>query len=107
MIKNFIYFFKKKVKSSIIKISKVLKIFPDEIQENFEINYNDTKILFSPSNDITYRRWSKFQKDGKEKNTIEFIDKFEKDNIFFDIGANVGVFSLYASLKKKSESLCI
>jgi FkbM family methyltransferase len=101
MIKNFIYFFKKKVKSSIIKISKVLKIFPDEIQENFEINYNDTKILFSPSNDITYRRWSKFQKDGKEKNTIEFIDKFEKDNIFFDIGANVGVFSLYASLKKK------
>ena len=43
--KNFIYFFKKKIKSSIIKISKVLKIFPDEIQENFEINLS-RKVYF-------------------------------------------------------------
>ena len=34
----------------------------------------------------------------KEKSTIEWIDKMQK-GFFWDIGANVGVYSLYASLK--------
>jgi FkbM family methyltransferase len=35
----------------------------------------------------------------KEPETIEWIDKFEKDDIFWDIGANIGVYSLYAAKK--------
>ena len=36
----------------------------------------------------------------KEPETIEWIDGFEKNSVFWDIGANVGVYSLYAGLKK-------
>ena len=39
----------------------------------------------------------------KEPETIEWIDGFEKNSVFWDIGANVGVYSLYAGLKKGVE----
>jgi FkbM family methyltransferase len=32
----------------------------------------------------------------KEPDTIKWIDGFQQDDIFWDVGANVGVFSLYA-----------
>ena len=35
----------------------------------------------------------------KEKDTIEWIDSFNKKDIFWDIGANVGCYSLYAGSK--------
>jgi FkbM family methyltransferase len=36
----------------------------------------------------------------KEPETIEWIDGFEGNSVFWDIGANVGVYSLYAGMKK-------
>ena len=41
----------------------------------------------------------------KEPDTIEWIDEFEENSVFWDIGANVGTYSLYAGLKKKIEVL--
>tara|TARA_B100000768_G_C11283967_1_gene380634 strand:- start:1461 stop:2213 length:753 start_codon:yes stop_codon:yes gene_type:complete len=38
---------------------------------------------------------------SKEIDTIEWIDGFDKKDIFFDIGANIGVYSLYAAKKVK------
>lgn len=38
---------------------------------------------------------------NKEIATIEWIDNFEDDSVFWDIGANIGVFSLYAAKTKK------
>ncbi|MBI9082637.1 MAG: FkbM family methyltransferase [Desulfobacterales bacterium] len=35
----------------------------------------------------------------KEPETIEWINTFNKEDIFWDIGANVGVYSLYAALR--------
>lgn len=35
----------------------------------------------------------------KEPETIEWINNFKKDSIFWDIGANVGVYSLFAGIK--------
>jgi FkbM family methyltransferase len=35
----------------------------------------------------------------KEPETIEWIDTFSDGDVFWDIGANVGVYSLYAALK--------
>ena len=35
----------------------------------------------------------------KQPATIEWIDRFEPGGIFWDIGANVGVYSLYAALR--------
>src|SRR5204862_1402974 len=34
---------------------------------------------------------------SKQPATIEWIDSFKPDSVFWDIGANVGVFSLYAA----------
>src|SRR5690606_7838052 len=34
----------------------------------------------------------------KEPETRRWIDEFQADDIFWDIGANIGVFSLYAAL---------
>jgi FkbM family methyltransferase len=36
----------------------------------------------------------------KEPETIAWINSFTEDDIFFDIGANVGVFSLYAAHRR-------
>lgn len=35
----------------------------------------------------------------KEPETIEWINTFNKDDILWDIGANIGVYSLYAALR--------
>jgi FkbM family methyltransferase len=37
---------------------------------------------------------------SKEKDTIQWIDGFEDGTVFWDVGANVGVYSLYAALRK-------
>ena len=36
----------------------------------------------------------------KEPETIEWIDNFENNTVFWDIGANIGIYSLYAALNK-------
>ena len=36
----------------------------------------------------------------KEEDTIRWIDDFEDKAVFWDIGANVGVYSLYAAVRK-------
>src|SRR4029077_16847996 len=37
---------------------------------------------------------------SKEEDTIRWIDDFEKRVIFWDIGANVGVYTFYAAVRK-------
>src|ERR1700722_13685174 len=36
----------------------------------------------------------------KEPETIEWIDSFAEGDVFWDIGANVGIYSLYAAAKR-------
>ncbi len=38
---------------------------------------------------------------SKEPDTIEWIDRFEPDDVLWDVGANVGVFSLYAACRRQ------
>ena len=37
---------------------------------------------------------------SKEPDTIEWIERFEPSDVFWDVGANVGVFSLYAAMRR-------
>ena len=66
--------------------------------------FKDKKILFYSTNEMTISRAILFGK--KEKEVYQFIDRYlEKEDIFFDIGANVGVFSIYSSLFKEAKSI--
>ena len=96
-----IIFFKKIIKSIVIYISKKINIYPENLYNKKKISYNSIDISYAPSNNIVKRRWLKFEKDGKEKNTIDWINSFKDHEVFFDIGANIGVFSIYAGLKHK------
>lgn len=46
---------------------------------------------------ITHYRWQSY--NGKEPETLDWIDGWTQDAIFFDIGANIGVYTVYAALR--------
>ena len=64
-------------------------------KRSIETNYGVLK-LFCP-NELTLWRAKTFF--TKEPETLKWIDSFKSDAIFYDIGANVGLYSLYAAAK--------
>lgn len=96
-LKTFVLFVLKYLRYKPINVH----IFPNELKKNHFINFNDIKINYSASSELCLRRWKAFEKKGKEEDTINWINNFKKESVFYDIGANVGVFSLYAAIKKK------
>ena len=42
----------------------------------------------------------------KEPETLTWMDSFEENAIFYDIGANVGLYSIYAAIKKDVQVFC-
>jgi len=58
---------------------------------------NDKIVFFCPSNTAIYRAESLFT---KEPETIDWIKSFDQNDYFWDIGANVGVFSLFSASRK-------
>lgn len=68
------------------------------------INYEGKKkkIILKADNYITHFRSTLFFL--KEKEVRFFIDKYlDKNQIFFDIGANIGIFSLYSAIRKNAK----
>ena len=62
------------------------------------VDIDGVKFNLSCTNWITHFRWYLFK--TKEQEVRHFIDQYVKDgDVFFDIGANVGVFSIYAAKK--------
>lgn len=72
-----------------------------------EITLKNHKIKFFVPNKLTHYRASTIL--NKEPETIEWIENFEKKNnekiIFWDIGANVGLYSIYAANFHKNISV--
>ena len=96
--------------SILVFLDKIFKIitkrsllisFNDFIQERSykSIKILDTEIKFFVPNQIT--NWRVDTYFSKEPETLEWIDSFEKKEnlIFWDIGANIGLYSIYNSLK--------
>ncbi len=79
-----------------------------KIISNFqETSYIEKKILstnlkFFVPNEISNWRVKTFF--DKEPETLEWIDSFHKDKkiIFWDIGANIGLYSIYAAIRHKN-----
>lgn len=61
------------------------------------VAYDDITLLFSTPNALNKYRADTFS--SKEPETLEWIDLMSKDSVFWDIGANVGLYSCYAAKK--------
>ena len=61
-------------------------------------------LLLTTPNFITrYRQKTFFT---KEPDTLKWIESFDRNSVFYDIGANVGLYSIYAGLIKNSRVYC-
>ena len=86
----------------LIKIFFKLFNYPLNIPIKRYVFYkNGVNIFVNTNNSLTYRRWKNFETTGKETETLNWIDSFEDNSVFYDIGANIGVFSVYGAIKKK------
>jgi len=66
------------------------------------IKINDTKYIdFFCPNEMTSSRVNIIF--SKEPETIEWINSFENNSVFWDIGANIGNYSLYAAMVNNSK----
>jgi FkbM family methyltransferase len=93
---------------NIITKRSILVWFKEFIQnESYKkIQILNQKINFFIPNQLVEWRVDTFH--TKEPETLEWIDTFDKsgDFIFWDIGANIGLYSIYNSLKhKKSQTI--
>ena len=62
-----------------------------------KIYHDGREFLFSIPNDLCEYRALSFS--SKEPETLDWIDSIEPGTIFWDIGANVGLYSVYAAKK--------
>lgn len=69
-------------------------------ENRFVFVYREREIAFESPNEITLRRCRHIL--TKEPGTIAWIDSFKPGSIFWDIGANIGTFSLYAAVFRGS-----
>lgn len=73
-------------------------ILNEAMSQAKKIDHKGIELLFSTPNGLNDYRVSSFS--VKEPETLAWIDNFNDDAIFWDVGANVGLYSCYAALKK-------
>ena len=62
-----------------------------------KVNHKDISMKFATPNDISFWRAESFS--IKEPETLDWIDGIQKNKILWDIGSNVGLYSIYAAKK--------
>ena len=68
--------------------------------KQFVFPIGEKKIIFA--NNTEQKTYIKNRVDrllSKEPETIKWLNAFEKQSVFFDIGANIGIYSLYSAIK--------
>ena len=51
------------------------------------------------------RCWSQFF-DNIEPELLDWIDSFESESVYFDLGASIGHFSIYAAIRRRAHVIC-
>ena len=82
------------------------RYFIDELIKNILtkkkiIEHKELKFNFHVPNRLNYFRVNTFS--TKEPETLNWIDTFAKQNVFWDIGANIGLYSCYAARRANSK----
>lgn len=68
------------------------------INKKKHITHNKTDMTFFTPNPLSNYRIKSFS--TKEPETLDWIDSFNSDTIMWDIGANIGLYSIYAAKAK-------
>ena len=76
------------------------ELFSEILEETYlKVKHNDISLKFISKNYLT--RWRVQTFSNKEPETLDWIDDFKNsDCVFWDIGANIGIYSCYAAKKK-------
>ena len=73
-------------------------ILDESFNRTTTVVHQDTELHFCTPNDISQWRADSFS--TKEPETLKWIDEIPKGSVIWDIGANVGIYSLYAAKKR-------
>lgn len=63
-----------------------------------EIKRHGVRLKYSGNSRVDLKRVNSFY--TKEPTTLDWIDSFNSDDVLFDIGGNVGMYSIYAAVTK-------
>lgn len=74
------------------------QIITAAMEKAVKVEYKSDEFKFAIPNKLC--RWRVDTFSTKEPETLEWIDSFEKGSVFWDIGANIGLYSVYAAKKK-------
>lgn len=67
---------------------------------NGVVRFNGSSIFFNVTNNILKFRVDTFH--NKEPETLKWISSLKDDSVFYDVGANIGLYSIAAALKVKN-----
>ena len=77
------------------------KIINSIINRLKAVNHKQIKMFFYVPNPLNKYRIKTFS--TKEPETLAWIDSFESDAVFWDVGANIGLYSIYAAKAKSAQ----
>ena len=63
-----------------------------------EVSHDDFSFKFATPNALSKWRYETFS--SKEPETLEWINAMPSESVLWDIGANVGLYSVYAAKKR-------
>ena len=67
------------------------------LESKYLVIHNGIELKLNVPNKLCYWRAKTFS--SKEPKTLEWIDKFSANSIFWDVGCNIGLYSIYAAKK--------
>ena len=98
---KFIFFFNT-IYNFFLKKNFIIYLYNNIIRNSYlKLKVNNKIVNFFCPNDITTWRVKTFF--SKEPGTLNFINSFKgKRFVFWDIGSNIGLYSIYAAIKNKN-----
>lgn len=80
---------------------RLYRAFLDRVTAVKRITLGGTPMVFDANAELHLLRavWL----ETKEPETLAWIDTFGPDEVFYDIGANIGVFCVYAALRRNAD----
>ena len=100
---NFKIKLKEVIKLIIINLSqieigrKICDLFSEVSYKKVSVIHKNIKLNFISTNSLTDYRYTSFS--TKEPDTLEWIETINENKILWDVGANIGLYSVYAAFK--------